>query len=111
LLQDIPPARLFEETLKLFQAGHALQTYQLLREYDLFAPLFPQVATLLTREGNSPFERFSRLALRNTDERVAQDLPVSRPSSTPPCCGRGEKRDAALCQRELLAAPGPCCWP
>ena len=77
LLQDIPPARLFEETLKLFQAGHALQTYQLLRDYDLFAPLFPQVATLLTKEGNSPFERFLELALRNTDERVAQDLPVS----------------------------------
>ena len=77
LLQDIPPARLFEETLKLFQAGHALKTYQLLRDYDLFAPLFPQVATLLTREGNSPFERFLELALRNTDERVAKDLPVT----------------------------------
>ena len=77
LLQDIPPARLFEETLKLFQAGFALKTYQLLRDYDLFAPLFPQVATLLTKEGNSPFERFLELALRNTDERVAKDLPVS----------------------------------
>ena len=68
---------MFEETLKLFQAGHALKTYQLLRDYDLFAPLFPQVATLLTREGNSPFERFLELALRNTDERVAKDLPVT----------------------------------
>ena len=77
LLQDIPPARLFEETLKLFQAGHALKTYQLLRDYDLFAPLFPQVATLLTKEGNSPFERFLELALRNTDERVSKDLPVT----------------------------------
>jgi len=77
LLQDIPPARLFEETLKLFQAGHALKTYHLLREYGLFAPLFPQVATLLTKENNSPFERFLEQALSNTDDRVAADLPVT----------------------------------
>ncbi len=77
LLQDIPPARLFEETLKLFQAGHALKTYRLLRDYGLFAPLFPQVATLLTQENNTPFERFLEQALTNTDERVAADLPVT----------------------------------
>ena len=77
LLQDIPAARLFEETLKLFLAGDALKTYYLLRQYELFAPLFPQVATLLTPAGNSPFERFLELALINTDERVAADLPVT----------------------------------
>ena len=36
LLQDIPAARLFEETLKLFLAGDGLATYKLLREYGLF---------------------------------------------------------------------------
>ncbi len=77
LLADIPAARLFEETLKLFLAGDALKTYQLLREYHLFAPLFPQVNDLLTPAGNSPFERFLELALRNTDKRVHDDLPVT----------------------------------
>lgn len=77
LLSDIPAARLFEESLKLFLAGHALQTYKLLREYDLFAPLFPQVVTLLTPAGNSRFERFLEMALINTDERVQADLPVT----------------------------------
>lgn len=77
LLQDIPAARLFDESLKLFQAGHGLATYQLLRQYGLFAPLFPQVAELLTPAGNSPFERFLESALSNTDQRVALDLPVT----------------------------------
>ena len=62
---------------RLFLAGDALKTYYLLRQYELFAPLFPQVATLLTPAGNSPFERFLELALINTDERVAADLPVT----------------------------------
>ena len=77
LLQDIPPARLFEETLKLFLAGQARKTIALLREYGLFAPLFPQVDSLLTDKGDTPFERFLDLALINTDERVAADLPVT----------------------------------
>ena len=77
LLQDIPPARLFEETIKLFLAGDARKTFALLQEYDLFAPLFPQVNALLTEKGDSPFERFLEQALTNTDERVAADLPVT----------------------------------
>lgn len=40
LLNDIPPARLFEESLKLLQAGNGFETYQQLREYHLFQPLF-----------------------------------------------------------------------
>ncbi len=77
LLRDIPPARLFEETLKLFLAGHGLETYKLLRQYGLFEPLFPPTSRLLTPAGNSPFERFLEQALRNTDDRVHQGLPVT----------------------------------
>ncbi len=54
LLQDIPAARLFEETLKLFLAGDGLATYKLLREYGLFQQLFPQVAALFTRTATRP---------------------------------------------------------
>ena len=36
LLNNIPPARLFDETLKLFLSGYALQTFEMLRHYDLF---------------------------------------------------------------------------
>ena len=37
LLRDIPAARLFEEVLKMFMAGHAHATFNLLEEYNLFA--------------------------------------------------------------------------
>lgn len=43
LLNDIPPARLFEESLKLLQAGYGYETYKLLCEYHLFQPLFPTI--------------------------------------------------------------------
>jgi poly(A) polymerase len=77
LLQDIPAARLFEETLKLFLAGDGLATYKLLREYGLFQPLFPQVAALFTPHGNSPYEQFIEQALMDTDTRVREEKRVT----------------------------------
>ena len=52
LLRDIPPARLFEEVLKLLQAGDGHRTFELLREYDLLDMLFPLVAGPLKRTGH-----------------------------------------------------------
>ncbi|WP_298720876.1 polynucleotide adenylyltransferase PcnB [uncultured Oceanisphaera sp.] len=76
LLSDIPPARLFEETLKLFLAGHGLETYRQLQQYGLFAPLFPEAAEVMGK-GNNRYGRFIELALTNTDERIAQDMRVT----------------------------------
>jgi poly(A) polymerase len=77
LLADIPPARLFEEVLKLFQGGCALETYEQLRHYGLFAYLFPQTEESLEHEeGGFPLTFVAR-ALRNTDERVNGGLPVT----------------------------------
>ena len=76
LLSDIPPARLFEETLKLFLAGQGLETYRQMQHYGLFAPLFPETAEVMGR-GNNRYGRFIELALANTDERIAQDLRVT----------------------------------
>ena len=77
LLADIPSSRLFEEVLKLFFGGVALQTFEQLRHYGLFGLLFPLTETSLSREE----EHFPRTlvshALANTDERVADGLPVS----------------------------------
>src|SRR5690606_33324797 len=42
LLADVPPARLFDEVLKLFQSGHAVRSFDLLREHGLFGYLFPR---------------------------------------------------------------------
>ncbi|WP_431197477.1 hypothetical protein, partial [Streptococcus pneumoniae] len=44
LLKNIPPARLFDESLKLLQAGQGVKTYRLLRQYSLFEQLFPALS-------------------------------------------------------------------
>lgn len=70
LLQSIPAARLFEETLKLFLNGKGLATYQLLREYGLFQQLFPLVSQYLADDGSSNCDKFIEIALANTDRRI-----------------------------------------
>lgn len=76
MLRDIPAARLFEEVLKLFLAGRAERTFELLVEYDLFAPLFPASAKALERDPEYTGDLI-RQALANTDERIALGKPVT----------------------------------
>ncbi len=77
LLKQIPAARLFEESLKLFLGGCALQTFENLRHYNLFAQLFPQTEAILeTQEGGFPHTLLIH-ALDNTDRRLAEDKPVT----------------------------------
>jgi poly(A) polymerase len=77
LLKDIPPARLFEEMLKLFVGGCGLQTFEMLRHYDLFKYLFPQTDYLLdTHEKDYP-HTFIMHALKNTDQRLAEGNSVT----------------------------------
>ncbi len=77
LINDVPPARLFEESLKLLQAGNGLDTYQLLREYSLFQPLFPTITRYFTEKGDSSMERIINLVLKNTDTRIQNDMRVN----------------------------------
>lgn len=72
LLADIPPARLFDEILKLFLAGHAWPTYQALVRQALWDQLFPG---LIEDPANPP--PLVEQTLKNTDQRVAEDLPVT----------------------------------
>lgn len=74
LLTHIPPARLFDEVLKLFSAGFGEATYDLLREYNLLAPLFPETVRALNA-GES--DELIRQALQNTDARIAQGKSVT----------------------------------
>lgn len=70
LLSSIPSARLYDETLKLFLSGFALQTFEMLRFYRLFQILFPATENSLAVEE----EGFPRLllikALENSDNRL-----------------------------------------
>ena len=77
LLEEIPPARLFEEILKLFLGGCAVQTFEQLRRYDLFAPLFPQTEEVLAEEEGGFPRTLVVHALNNTDSRLNNGQPVT----------------------------------
>lgn len=80
LLEHIPAARLFDESLKLLLSGHAVTTFYLLREFNLLAPLFPSTARVLDEEAQKdsrPAEALILAALKNTDKRIKQGKPVT----------------------------------
>lgn len=77
VLHNVSPARMFEEVLKLFHGGNALDTYELLRHYHLFEQLFPATdVSLASEEEHFPLTLLPR-ALENTDTRVREDKPVN----------------------------------
>nr|VFK13579.1 MAG: poly(A) polymerase [Candidatus Kentron sp. LPFa]VFK29528.1 MAG: poly(A) polymerase [Candidatus Kentron sp. LPFa] len=77
LLEEMSPARLFDETLKLFHGGAALPSFRLLRQYDLFKRLFPATEARLARADSGFTHRLLERALANTDARIAEDKPVT----------------------------------
>ena len=77
LLKDVPPARLFDEVLKLFHAGAAVKSFEMLREYGLFRYLFPATTAVLEGPDGEAALEFIRQGLGNTDERVREDKPVT----------------------------------
>ncbi len=77
LLSSIPSARLYDETLKLFLSGYALQTFEMLRHYGLFQVLFPATENSLSVEENG-FPRLLLIkALENSDNRIAEGKTVT----------------------------------
>lgn len=76
LLDHIPPARLFEEVLKLLGSGNGIETFALLRQHGLFRYLFPDTEALLKsgwqRNDIKP-ETFILQGLKNTDDRIQND--------------------------------------
>jgi poly(A) polymerase len=77
LLGDIPPARLFEEVLKLFLNGSALANFEMLRHYYLFGQLFPLTEESLTHEENSFPLTLIGHGMANTDARIEAGKPVT----------------------------------
>ncbi len=77
LLEGVPPARLFEEVLKLFLAGNSVKTLELLRHYHLLPYIFPQTEVSLKEDETGKNLEFIIRALSNTDERVKEGKPVT----------------------------------
>ena len=75
LLQDIPAARLYEEVLKLFHSGSALQSFKLLREFDLLQYLFPAADHAIKH--NEIVSKILSIAMQNTDDRIKNDMRVT----------------------------------
>ncbi len=77
LLSSIPSARLYDEVLKLFLYGYALQTFEMLRHYGLFQVLFPDTERSLASEEHE-FPRMLLIkALQNSDNRIADGKSVT----------------------------------
>jgi len=76
LLKDIPPARLYEEILKLFHSGKAVVCLDMLKKYNLLQYLFPQTDQVLNGE-NTVFEDFLHHALNSTDTRINEGKPIT----------------------------------
>ncbi len=77
LLGGVPPARLFDETLKLFLSGHGARSYEALRRRGLLAALLPTVDAYAAAHPGNLVEQLLLQGLRNTDERVAADKPIT----------------------------------
>jgi poly(A) polymerase len=77
LLSGAAPARLFEECLKMFMAGHAEPSFLSLERHGLLPALFPETAKALTTNRSGALRTVLIQALRNTDARVAEDKPVT----------------------------------
>jgi poly(A) polymerase len=75
LIADAPPARLFDECLKLFLAGHALKSFRILREHDLLDTLLPSFGVALKREPASL--QLIEAALHSADERIREGKTVT----------------------------------
>jgi len=76
LLNDVPPARLFEEVCKLFLTGHGVRSMEALQRFGLSSTLFPGLppgsAPGKVRLGNILMK-----TLENTDERIRDSKPVT----------------------------------
>jgi poly(A) polymerase len=77
LLYSIPSARLYDEVLKLFLSGYALQTFEMLRHYGLFQVLFPDTEKSLAVEENGFPKLLLIKALQNSDNRIAEGKTVT----------------------------------
>jgi poly(A) polymerase len=77
LLTNVPPARLFDETLKLFLSGHGERSLEVLRRRGLLDVLLPATAQYLDKHPGGLVEKVLVQGLRNTDERAQAGKPVT----------------------------------
>ncbi|MEO7066635.1 MAG: polynucleotide adenylyltransferase PcnB [Rhodanobacter sp.] len=76
LLADAAPARLFDESLKMFLSGNGLKSFRMLEHCGLLKFLFPSTARALKR-GDVSLRSLVEQGLANTDSRVKEGKSVT----------------------------------
>jgi poly(A) polymerase len=76
LLGDAAPARLFDESLKMFLSGNGLKSFHMLEQCGLLKFLFPATARALKR-GDAALRALVEHGLANTDARVREGKSVT----------------------------------
>jgi poly(A) polymerase len=77
LLRDVPPARLFDETLKLFMTGYGRHCLDQMQHLELLGMLFPQTQETLDDDRDGQVQTLIESAMINTDRRLNQNKPVT----------------------------------
>ncbi|MBS0556123.1 MAG: polynucleotide adenylyltransferase PcnB [Proteobacteria bacterium] len=77
LLAHAPPARLFDESLKMFLAGNGLKSFRALEQSGLLGAVFPLTARALAFRGGETFRGVLEAGLAGTDARVAEGKSVT----------------------------------
>jgi poly(A) polymerase len=105
LLANVPLSRLFDEMIKLLQTGHALASIELKKQgLDRGCS---RCSTPRCRRQPPPRAKFVRLALQDTDRRVAEGRRWCRASCWPACCGTTcSSAGARSARRRRAAVPG-----
>ena len=103
LVGNCPPSRLFDEVQKLLLSGYAVQTLDTLHTLGLSQGLLPVLDMV---RANPDTERFVRLAMGNTDERV-----LAGKSVTPSFLFASLLWGQVAAQAKTLAAQGQSPFP
>jgi len=77
LIAEAPPARLFDEMLKMFLGGHGEASFEGLAQQGLLAVVFPETAAALMDDADGRQRAMVRKALASTDERVRSGKTVT----------------------------------
>jgi poly(A) polymerase len=70
LLANVPASRLFDETVKLLQTGHAMRSVAQLRHEGLGAEVLPLLEPVFNEAAPDAHHAFVQAALKDTDDRV-----------------------------------------
>jgi poly(A) polymerase len=76
LLSGVAPARLFDESLKMFLSGHGRKSFGMLEECGLLKFMFPATARALKR-GDKALRSLIEQGLENTDARISEGKSVT----------------------------------